>query len=312
MNFWNLDLNDKLKNTLSDALGSGKVPHTIVIEGSNSDRRIKLARLLAGALLCEAKAGRPCMLCRACGKSFGAARAGKKINVDKLLNSPLKHADAIEVEKDKNRAQFSVEIVRGLIAESYIVPNEAEAKVYIIREAHLMSLSAQNAFLKLLEEPPAYVLFILECTNAGLLLPTVLSRSVVFNLGLLDLSDGMRAKKASLVEEIAADMAMACTKKDDFELLKAVAVFEKEKQLIPLALAAFIELMREALVIKCGVNVSESDSDIGKKLAGAFSSKALADMAGVAQELSETTDRNANNNLLITRICAGLRQAAGH
>lgn len=312
MNFWNLDLNNKLKNTLSDALDGGRVPHTIIIEGSNSGRRIKLARLLAGALLCEAKTGRPCMLCRACTKSFGASSAGKKINVDKILDSPLKHADVFEAEKDGNRAQFSVEIVRDLISESYIVPNEADAKVYIIKEAHLMTLSAQNAFLKMLEEPPSYVFFILECTNSGLLLPTVLSRSVVFNLGLLDLSDGIKAKKASLVEEIAQDMALACTKKDDFELLKAVSVFEKEKQLIPPTLAAFIELVRDALVIKCGADVNVSDSDIGKKLAESLSAKALADMAGVAQELSEATDRNANNNLLITRICAGLRQASGY
>jgi len=251
------------------------------------------------------------MLCRACTKSFGAASAGKKINVDKILDSPLKHADVFETEKDSNRAQFSVEIVRGLIAESYIVPNEADVKVYIIKEAHLMTLSAQNAFLKMLEEPPAYVFFILECTNSGLLLPTVLSRSVVFNLGLLDLADGIKAKKASLVEEIAQDMALACTKKDDFELLKAVSIFEKEKQLIPPTLAAFIELVRDALVIKCGADVAVSDSDIGRKLAESLSAEALADMAGVAQELSEATDRNANNNLLITRICAGLRQASG-
>ena len=63
-----------------------------------------------------------------------------------------------------------------------MTPNEADYKIYILVNAHLMSVQAQNAILKVLEEPPAYVRFILTVENKSALLPTVLSRSVVFRL----------------------------------------------------------------------------------------------------------------------------------
>ncbi|NLP47342.1 MAG: hypothetical protein GX345_00175 [Clostridiales bacterium] len=309
MNFWGLGLDENTKESLSNALGQGKLPHALLIEGAATDRRIKLARLLAGALVCKAQEQRPCLACEACVKSFARPGKGRKVNIENLLKKPLQHADVTEIEKDKNRAQFSVDIIRTLKNEVYIVPNEADAKVYIIKEAQLMNAAAQNAFLKILEEPPDYIFFILEATNAGHLLPTVLSRCMSVNIGDLDPGDGLQPKKAALAQETARKMALACIEDEDYELLKVLAVFEKERQIIPLSLAAFIGIIRDALALQHGAQTRLDDEKTASGLARAFSTEALLAMAEKAQELALAPDRNANNNLLITRICACLRKA---
>ncbi len=124
----------------------------------------KYAVKLAEEAVCSDSANRPCGVCRNCRK------VKKGIHPDVItIGLPLD-------DKGKPKKEIQVEQIRDMISDAYILPNEAERKVYIIENADCMNISSQNAALKLLEEPPAGVVILLCAVNAGQLLPTVRSR----------------------------------------------------------------------------------------------------------------------------------------
>ena len=146
-----------------------ELSHAYLITGQ-AEEAYAAARELAAAMLCTAPEGRPCGLCRNCRKSLRGI-----------------HPDIITVErltddKGKPRREIYVDQVREIAQGALILPNEAEKKVYIVRDAGTMNPNAQNAFLKLLEEPPPFVSFILVADNAPQLLETVRSRCVAVKL----------------------------------------------------------------------------------------------------------------------------------
>ena len=125
---------------------------------------------LSAAMLCENPGNRPCGSCRHCKKSL------RGIHPDVMtLTRPYD-------EKGRQKKEIVVDQIRDMASTALIMPNEAERKVYIIRDAGAMNDNAQNALLKLLEEPPWFDAFILVCDNPKLLLETVRSRCVSINL----------------------------------------------------------------------------------------------------------------------------------
>ena len=144
----------------SHIIGDGtRLSHAYIISG-------RLAETLAMAVVCSGRGGaRPCMKCTHCGKS-----------------SRHIHPDVIVVDKLPDKREIVVDQLRELKRDVIVVPNEAERKAYIVNDADLMNLSAQNAFLQILEEPPPHVVFILGTDNPAALLPTVRSRCVNLNV----------------------------------------------------------------------------------------------------------------------------------
>lgn len=135
--------------------------YLICSEGSGGE---ELARDMAKAAVCSGKTVRPCNACAGCRK------AAKGIHPDIItVSKPL---DAKGAEKN----EIVVSQAREIIAQAYVLPNEAGAKVFIIEQADSMNVSAQNALLKILEEPPGYAYFFLVAANGEALLPTVRSR----------------------------------------------------------------------------------------------------------------------------------------
>ena len=129
------------------------------------------AQALARAMVCSAPEGqaRPCGRCRDCRK------AEKGIHPDILT------VERLTDDKGKPRREIYVEQIRDIVADAVVVPNEAERKVYIIRFADSMNAAAQNALLKILEEPPRFVSFILVAASPAALLETVRSRCVTLH-----------------------------------------------------------------------------------------------------------------------------------
>lgn len=156
--------NEKIKAQLSALVDGGRLPHAVVLEGESGLGKRTLAGELAAALVCRGE-HRPCDSCPQCHK----ARAGV-------------HPDILVYAPEGGARSFHKKTVDQIVGDVYMTPNEADYKIYILVNAHLMSVQAQNAILKVLEEPPAYVRFILTVENKSALLPTVLSRSVVFRL----------------------------------------------------------------------------------------------------------------------------------
>lgn len=139
--------------------GAGNLPHaTIVWGGSESDRNAD-AYLMAQAAVCSGDGEKPCFRCAHCAKS-----------------SRRSHPDIIIVDRPADARAIQVEQSRALKEDAFVLPNEAAVKVYIIHHADAMNEQAQNAILKLLEEPPESSRFILVAENPARLLPTVRSR----------------------------------------------------------------------------------------------------------------------------------------
>lgn len=141
-----------------------KLSHAYIFSGSVRSDKNKLAEETAAAIVCSGK-DKPCGICSGCRK------AAEHI-----------HPDISIISRVKDRNEIYVSQIRTLKADAAVLPNDAEKKVYIIDEAEAMNPPAQNALLKLLEEPPSYCCFILITENAGSLLPTVRSRCVEIRL----------------------------------------------------------------------------------------------------------------------------------
>ena len=140
------------------AIKNGRAVHAAVITGADQETCFACAEAEAKALVCRSE-NAPCGVCDQCLK----AEKGS-------------HPDIRTVQAEQDKKEITVDQIRAVRREAFVVPNEAERKVFVIRAAGMMNLYAQNAFLKVLEEPPGRVVFLLAEEEPGLLLPTVRSR----------------------------------------------------------------------------------------------------------------------------------------
>ncbi|MDD3192723.1 MAG: DNA polymerase III subunit [Oscillospiraceae bacterium] len=174
--------NSKAKEALVFYQRDGRFPHGILLEGQEGCGRRTFARLIAAAALCEGEDA-PCGRCRHCRKIL------KEIHPDVQLIAP-----------EPGKKSFKKEQVERLRADAWVKPNEAPRKIYILCETQYMTAWAQNALLKLLEEPPAGVLFLLTCDNRFKLLETVRSRVVALTLE----APGEELAEKALLEQVPA------------------------------------------------------------------------------------------------------------
>lgn len=124
------------------------------------------------------------------------------------------------------------------------------------------------------------------------------------------MTDGIRAKKTELAAQTAAEMAVALTAPHDYELLKKTAVFEKDKSLPALCLPELELMVRDALILQIsGGECFSASPQAAQVLAEKLSREKLLQLIDEIRLLIEATQRSANNNLLITRICSRLRGA---
>lgn len=161
MGFSQLYGHETVKKSLESAIAHDRISNAYVFEGIQGVGKKLCAKIFSQALVCSEKENAPCGECPFCVQA-------------KALTMP----DIIYVKKDADKATIGVENVRQqVIGEVYLKPRNANRKVFVIEEGDDLSVEAQNALLKVLEEPPAYVTFIICVTSKEKLLSTVLSRS---------------------------------------------------------------------------------------------------------------------------------------
>ena len=157
--------NEQIIGHLQNAIRMGKVSHAYILNAPESSGKRLIAEAFAATLQCEEKGKEPCGMCHSCKQ----AESG---------NQP----DIIFVTHEKPNS-FGVEDIRTQINQDIVIkPYSSKYKIYIMNEAEKMTVQAQNALLKTLEEPPAYAVIILLTTNVEAMLPTILSRLVVLNM----------------------------------------------------------------------------------------------------------------------------------
>ncbi len=170
--------NERIKSRLSAAADGGALPQFFLIAGPVGSGRKTLARILAAAMQCTAAGEKPCGVCPACRKVFAGM-----------------HPDVITVT-DSNK-YYSVATIRDACASLYIRPNEGQRKIYLFPQSFDPTRAeAQNALLKVTEEPPGYGAFLILTENAERMLATVRSRAVVLTLSPLDESVAAQALHA--------------------------------------------------------------------------------------------------------------------
>lgn len=208
--------NGALKEQISRNIVGNTLSHAYIIEGPAGSGRHTLAFSIAAALSCTGKDNIPCGKCKSCQKIFS-----------------LKSPDVITVSLEKDRVTMGVETIRDLKEDIVIAPNDLERKVYIIEDADVMTVQAQNAFLLSLEDPPEYVLFFLICESSASLLETVRSRAPIYRMKRLDESEVRdfllrTSQRAMWLYEEEPDVFETVVKISDGRIGRALSLLEAE------------------------------------------------------------------------------------
>lgn len=284
---------DELLNTLISNVRKETTANTYIFEGAGGLHKYTAAQLFANALVCESTQSAPCGECSACIE----ARAGS-------------HPDIITVEKEKDKTVLSVDVIRSMINECMVKPFQSKRKVFIIREGDLLNPQAQNAFLKIIEEPPEYAVFIIVCTDSEQLLQTVRSRSVTVSF--LPVNDNIVRKyieekypddpRTDFLVRYCAGIPTAADNiitSEDFEKLREetlslVPKILSQKKLYAFSVSDYLEAnkdsaaeiydliltyLRDALIVSMGKQdliINADKSDKINKLAAAYSPALIA------------------------------------
>ena len=152
-----------LTTTLKNAVKSGKLAHAYLFCGPRGVGKTTCARIFAKAINCQHPTadGEACNECESC-QSFNEQRSLNIFELDAASNNSVEH-------------------IKKIMEQTRIPPQLGRYKVFIIDEVHMLSTAAFNAFLKTLEEPPSYVIFILATTEKQKILPTILSRCQIYD-----------------------------------------------------------------------------------------------------------------------------------
>ncbi len=179
-----------ITTTLKNAIKHQQLAHAFLFCGPRGVGKTTCARILAKTINCEnsTKEGEACDKCQSC-KSFNDGASMNYFELDAASNN-------------------SVDNIRDLVDQVRFVPQTGKYKVYVIDEVHMLSSSAFNAFLKTLEEPPPYAIFILATTEKHKILPTILSRCQIFDFKRITTNDTVdHLEEICEKEEIKAEKA---------------------------------------------------------------------------------------------------------
>ncbi|OHA49195.1 MAG: DNA polymerase III, subunit gamma and tau [Candidatus Terrybacteria bacterium RIFCSPHIGHO2_01_FULL_58_15] len=265
--------------TLRNALRLGRIGHAYLFVGPRGTGKTTVARLLAKSVNCERGAadGDACNACIQC-QAFLASN----------------HPDLVEVDAASNRG---VDEIRQLREGARVTPLQAQRKVYVIDEAHMLTQPAVNALLKILEEPPQHVIFVLATTDVEKLPVTILSRCQRFDFRLLTIPEitgrlqSLAAAEHAAIDADAIDLlaqAADGSVRDGESLLEQVLAFLGERA------------TRDEVTRLLGI----PDPLVVREIADAlFSGDAARALEGVASVM----ERGGDATVLATRLASYLR-----
>lgn len=156
---------EQLKEHLQNAIRANKVSHAYIINGERCAGKEFIAGIFAMALQCEKEEAEPCQECHSCRQAMSKSQP-----------------DIIRIVHEKPNTIGVEDIRRQITGDMGIKPYSSPRKIYIINEGEKMTIQAQNALLKTLEEPPEYGVILILTANVNMLLPTIVSRCVVLHM----------------------------------------------------------------------------------------------------------------------------------
>ena len=196
--------NSKAYSLVQGFIAAKRIPHAIMIEGENHTESLDLALYIASAAVCD-NSNAPCGNCNNCH----LAQVGS-------------HPDIAYIKTLDGKKFLSVAQIRELRADAFVKAHQAPSRVFIIEDAHRMNEQAQNALLKILEEPPKNVVFILLVPSKTMLLDTIISRCVLLSLIALETKDDNYTQLANQFIDLLLSGS-------EYEMLKLLTPLEKDR-----------------------------------------------------------------------------------
>ena len=317
--------NAQLRADLQLMRKQNHLPHALLLHGERGCGKKTLAKWFAMLVLCEDASHAPCGCCKSCRLILEDA-----------------HPDVMTAEHSGKRMGFSVETVRAVRREAGILPNNGDMRIFLFPDADGMSIQAQNALLKSVEEPPAHACFIFTAETIGALLPTLLSRmtaKAVFpvpesecisvltkhsysaeeiraavsrfggNIGkcLGYLSDDLQKQSA----ELAAGLTEALAQVNEYALLQKLTAAAADKDLLRRTLELFDMQIRDAAVHALEGELPRLGCDraAAEALSGRLSPRRAMRMHGAIAEAFADLESNVGAALTVTALCAALCEA---
>lgn len=268
-----------LTATLRNAVDTGRLAHSYLFCGSRGVGKTSCARIFAKTINCEHRTpdGEACNQCESCR----AFNSGTSMNI-------------IELDAASNNG---IDDVRNLIDQVQVPPAQGKYRVFIVDEVHMLTQASFNAFLKTLEEPPSYVIFILATTEKQKIIPTILSRCQIYDFHRITIRDIVNhlayvAGQEGIKAEPAALNVIA--RKADGAMRDALSIFDQ------VAASSRGKLTFQAAID----NLNMLDSSCYDKLMDCF---AANDVLGSWMIYKEVRDKGFDSLFFINGLAAYLR-----
>ncbi|MCQ2405795.1 MAG: hypothetical protein MJ067_01080 [Oscillospiraceae bacterium] len=247
-----------------------RISHAVILISSPESGRAN-ALSLAADILCPESSEGACGVCDTCRKAASGVHSDIYI-IDRPLD-----------DKGNKKKEYAVEQIREIVRSAYVLPNEASKKVYIILEADRLGIPGQNAFLKLLEEPPEFDSFILVSERKDKLLQTVVSRCTTITAEQTGVTFSEEAG-------IKADEFLSLLSEDKALLLADFASDNSDMT------TAFCAEFLSALIARC------ADICIGKGTSYGISTERAFDLIEVFRRLSAFNSVNVSAKSILAYL----------
>lgn len=268
-----------LAHTLKNAIASDRLAHAYLFCGSRGVGKTSCARIFAKTINCTNRTpdGEPCNECPSCS-DFNLGRSMNIVELDAASHN-------------------GIDDMKNLIEQVQVPPSTGRYRVFIIDEVHMLTTAAFNAFLKTLEEPPSYVIFILATTEKHKIIPTILSRCQIYDFNRITIADMVEhlayvAAQEGYTAEPAALNVIA--RKADGAMRDALSIFDQ------VAASARGNITYQAAID----NLNELDTSYYNRLIDAFNAKNLPDALLIYKEVR---DHGFDSLFFVTGLAQYLR-----
>ena len=297
--------NRRIRETVEALISSKRLPHAVIIEGEAGTGKRTLARYLAKVAVCDAELP-PCCVCRNCH-----------------LADTGTHPDIEVVAPEEKKKNIAVDQIRNLRTTAYHSAHSAKRRAFIIESADTMNASSQNSLLKVLEEPPSDVIFILVATNSDALLDTVISRCLTLSLSIPTRAEGVEV----LTRDHGADRdtALRFLEEEKNNIGKAIQRLSGKSESVGKAVAHdfFAAIQRgapvSALIVSAPLEKDRLETElftlelldiltekIKQSRGMTETAREYTDMYREASKLRETLNTNINLGLYFTALASKL------
>lgn len=303
--------NKRAQETLAAFVNGGRFPHALLLEGPEGSGRRTFAREIAAALFCRGE-HKPCGSCSQCRKVLERS-----------------HPDVEYYGGDGSRRSFHIDTIRQLRQNAWLLPGEAPCRVCVLCGAENMTDQAQNALLKILEEPPEHTVFILTAENRAMLLPTILSRVQTIRLEPLTPAEilpvlrercpDQPGEKLEWAAETADTIGQALALLADESLQKHAQLAQRMLELLCngseydlLTAVEPVSRKREDLLEVCTQLRQLLTAELTRAASGGesrFSTRRITRMLEALDDLLPRVQQNGNTLLLSTLLALRLSQA---